>query len=754
MDQRLPPLNRDNWTEWKTKSKIILTRLNIWSFVNDDQPPEKHKALDDAIIDMILLSIEDNSLISLAKNCTTSNQLWRTLSEHFERSTTNHNLDIKPKDENCDSFSIASQNKPEIRNIHTQTSMLNIPNSLRLPDDFEELFVLVQQLEIKLIETLSEINDESLIIEKSNMVRLQFLDFIDVVENFCTPTISDKKQSIKNNSNLLNDISKFEPCKIEANSQTHSPSDKSKPKEIGCQNSIISETIMTYVNNDSLLDDQHNKIENEEVIDEILVYFKDSSSATVVDNERSLPLDAVTDNFTWLQTNDINLWSRLLILDPKFLSNLHKFYCHYCGEYWLFDADGNVFRYGHRDRSKENFETIDPPILMKELCNKPIKSIVSCKNYKSFWSMILTYTGQLYAIGDNSLGQLGIGNKETQDYPILISKNISKVSCGLFHALALTHDGRVLSSGSNLFFQNGNKIHGQNNLTLAVIELFQDDIVIDIACTMNASLILKKTREIWLFGSVNKAVFYPPRFVSFDSFVTRIIGGQQEFIVLSNNFAQNHNDSASDQAHIYQIADEKKLVRNNINLDSRSKIIDVYQQNYFNNYIFVTNDGLCHIYKHEDRANFPIPFLSVPDVFSLFLYPQTGSIIHLPKKLVNNPESIPTLNNPKTADIIFKFSNMNVLYAERQRLIGRSHFWYESLTDGQWSIKYPATIHYEFLPFYLYLRHVYEMPELQIIDLQNSIQELRKLATDFEDNDFLSYLDNFVDRNAKKPILN
>ncbi|OTF69453.1 hypothetical protein BLA29_006683, partial [Euroglyphus maynei] len=340
MDQRLPPLTCDNWTEWKTKTKIILNRLKLLSFVNDDQPSDKHKALDGSIVDMILLSMEDISLISLVKHCTTSSQLWQTLCNHFESSTTDNN-------NNTDSLSIATQIQPDTRDIQIQTSMLNLSNSLLLPDDFEELFALVQQLKIKLIETLSEIEDESLIIEKGNMLRQQFLDFIDDVENFCVPTIDDEEKSIdKTDSSGISksidgdDVSEFEPCKIEANSESHC---LLKPTAVDCNNAVTYETIMTYENPNCFSDDQHdnNNNENEEVIDEILVYFKDSTSnVTVVDNDKTLsPSDS--DNYTWLQTNDINLWSRLLLLDPEFLSKLCKFHCHFCGEYWLFDDDGN-----------------------------------------------------------------------------------------------------------------------------------------------------------------------------------------------------------------------------------------------------------------------------------------------------------------------------------------------------------------------------------------------------------------------------
>ncbi|KAH7640570.1 hypothetical protein HUG17_8039 [Dermatophagoides farinae] len=750
MDRRLPPLTCDNWNEWKKESKIILNRLYLWSIVDDDQLSDKHKALDDAIVEMILFSIEDKSLmISLAKNCSSSNNLWQKLCEHFESSAS---VNIETNDEIESSNFAAIQIKKDTHDVQIQSSLLDLSGSL--PDDFEELFALVQQLEIKVIETLSEIKDESLVIEKGIRIRQQFLDFIGVVENFCVPCETETIITCDSprSSNLINDVSDFKPREIETIDETKCKSKKSKPTVSECENEITFENITTCENQNNFLDDQHNKSKDEEVIDEILVCLKEpTANDTVVENDSSFlrPNNEKNDNLPWLKTNDLNLWSRLLILDQTFLSKLDKFYCNSSGEYWLFDDDGKIFRYGHHDRNREDFTDIQSPILINELSNELIKSIVPCFNYKSTWSLILTQDGQLYAIGDNQYGQLGIGNTEFQHRPVFVSGNIRKVSCGIYHALAITNDGKVLSSGSNQFFQNGHKIKSHGKLTLSEIDSFRNDRVMDITCTINASIIMKEFHEIYLFGSFNRNIFFPPKLIIFDSFITRIVGGRDEFLVLSNEMKQNH-DRISEQAHIYQSNNESKFISHKIKFDfSESKIIAVYPQIYSSNYVFVTEDGLCHIICYQQpRQIITTKFSSVPDVFCLFLYPQTGSIIRLPKELTQNLDRISTLNNPGVADIIFKIPNSNVLYAERERLSGRSFFWHNSF-NCQWASKYPATIHFKYLPFYLYLRFVYEMPDLKMINLLDFIEELYDLGRKFEDGDFIHYLNNLANRKAK-----
>ena len=55
---------------------------------------------------------------------------------------------------------------------------------------------------------------------------------------------------------------------------------------------------------------------------------------------------------------------------------------------------------------------------------------------------VLTDTGKVYAFGDNSKFQLGIGDTEPYNEPQLItelqSENIVKVACGKYHSAALS----------------------------------------------------------------------------------------------------------------------------------------------------------------------------------------------------------------------------------------------------------------------------------------------------------------------------
>lgn len=77
--------------------------------------------------------------------------------------------------------------------------------------------------------------------------------------------------------------------------------------------------------------------------------------------------------------------------------------------------------------------------------------------------MALSISGVLFGWGENDVYQLGIENNispQTTPVRVMIDRSIEiiSVACGKNHTLALTHDGKVLSWGSNVYGQLG---HGE-----------------------------------------------------------------------------------------------------------------------------------------------------------------------------------------------------------------------------------------------------------------------------------------------------
>jgi hypothetical protein len=120
----------------------------------------------------------------------------------------------------------------------------------------------------------------------------------------------------------------------------------------------------------------------------------------------------------------------------------------------------------------------------------------------AFHTLVLTSSGEVYAWGVNSMGQIGIDYLDENLTPAKVigfeCEKIHMISCGYQHSLALTVGGRVFSWGNNEFGQLG--IEGiPKSYEPKHIEL-EDLIINKISCGRNHSLLLSKEGVIYTFG--------------------------------------------------------------------------------------------------------------------------------------------------------------------------------------------------------------------------------------------------------------
>ena len=70
-----------------------------------------------------------------------------------------------------------------------------------------------------------------------------------------------------------------------------------------------------------------------------------------------------------------------------------------------------------------------------------------------------TFNNEIFCWGQNQFGQLGLGNNDNQNTPILCSsllnEDVIDIKCGMYHTLVLTSNGDVLSCGRNTFSELG-----------------------------------------------------------------------------------------------------------------------------------------------------------------------------------------------------------------------------------------------------------------------------------------------------------
>ncbi|MCX7833762.1 MAG: hypothetical protein N2490_06090 [Ignavibacteria bacterium] len=106
--------------------------------------------------------------------------------------------------------------------------------------------------------------------------------------------------------------------------------------------------------------------------------------------------------------------------------------------------------------------------------------------------------GTVWMWGNNTYGQLGIGNKTSQLKPVQVSNlnNIVKVSCGTKHCLALKNDGTVWAWGANDSLQLG-----VSNISEALTPIqVPVSNIIDIDASYMGSVLVGNDGKIIIFG--------------------------------------------------------------------------------------------------------------------------------------------------------------------------------------------------------------------------------------------------------------
>ena len=110
---------------------------------------------------------------------------------------------------------------------------------------------------------------------------------------------------------------------------------------------------------------------------------------------------------------------------------------------------------------------------------------------------ILTAGGQLYTVGDNYYGQLGLGDRVNRSEPTLVEgfTNIIQVACGHYHTVFLTDDGRVYGFGLGKYL-------GLNNDKLQPVphQIFSH--IIQIACGETYTLMVSDQGKLYQFGKI------------------------------------------------------------------------------------------------------------------------------------------------------------------------------------------------------------------------------------------------------------
>ena len=146
-------------------------------------------------------------------------------------------------------------------------------------------------------------------------------------------------------------------------------------------------------------------------------------------------------------------------ITPSLIPNLPSNIVHFiCGsQHSLFlDSEGNVFSVGHNGFGELGLDHNRTQYVLNKIPNIPPIRIISCMSSSSY---LIDFEGNLWSFGLNGYGQLGHGDKRNKSVPKIINtlKDIQQISygtCGL-HFFAKNSQKQIFATGNNEYKQLG-----------------------------------------------------------------------------------------------------------------------------------------------------------------------------------------------------------------------------------------------------------------------------------------------------------
>ena len=143
-------------------------------------------------------------------------------------------------------------------------------------------------------------------------------------------------------------------------------------------------------------------------------------------------------------------------LIPNVPPNIVQFVCGYQHSLFL-DSEGNVFSVGNNEHGQLGLGHNTKQNELNKIPNIPPIKTVSCVGSSCY---LIDFEGNLWSFGFNGFGQLGHGDKTHINIPKVINtlKDIQQISygcCGSHHFLAKNSQNQIFVTGNNHYGQLG-----------------------------------------------------------------------------------------------------------------------------------------------------------------------------------------------------------------------------------------------------------------------------------------------------------
>nr|KAF6500344.1 HECT and RLD domain containing E3 ubiquitin protein ligase 5 [Molossus molossus] len=178
-----------------------------------------------------------------------------------------------------------------------------------------------------------------------------------------------------------------------------------------------------------------------------------------------------------------------------------------CGDYHslALSKGGELFAWGQNSHGQLGigriFDSTSTPQIVKHLSGVPLAQISAGKAH----SMALSISGNMYSWGRNDFGQLGLGHTDNEDFPSLIealdSQKVEFLACGGSHTALLTKDGLLFTFGAGKHGQLGHN-STQNELKPCLVTKLVGNRVTQVACGRRHTLAyVSNLGKVFSFGS-------------------------------------------------------------------------------------------------------------------------------------------------------------------------------------------------------------------------------------------------------------
>jgi alpha-tubulin suppressor-like RCC1 family protein len=168
-------------------------------------------------------------------------------------------------------------------------------------------------------------------------------------------------------------------------------------------------------------------------------------------------------------------------------------------------SDGSLWAMGDNRYGELGDGTTDSGNYITNLPEQIVASNVTAIAAGAVFSLFLKSDGSLWAMGDNVAGELGDGTTDSGNYITnlpeqIVASNVTAIAAGSAHSLFLKSDGSLWAMGDNSYGELGDGTTDDGNYITNLPEQIVASNVTAIAARGFSSLFLKSDGSLWAMG--------------------------------------------------------------------------------------------------------------------------------------------------------------------------------------------------------------------------------------------------------------